>query len=95
VLISDGGGNVTMGSANPMSEALEVGRQIRERGISSVILDSAPHSTIAGRPSQAWKLAEAMGGAYFPAYNMSGEAIIDRVDRSIAREPAGAPHSLR
>jgi magnesium chelatase subunit D len=95
VLISDGGGNVTMGTANPLSEALEIGRQIRERGIYSVILDSAPHSTIAGRPSQARKLAEAMGGAYYPAYNISGEAIIDRVDRSIAREPAGAPRSLQ
>lgn len=95
VLISDGGGNVTMGASNPLREALEIGRQIRERGISSVILDSAPHSTIAGRPSQAWRLAEALGGSYYPAYNISGDAILDRVDRSIAREPAGAPHSPR
>lgn len=95
VLISDGGGNVTMGSSDPMSEALEIAREIRERGTSSVILDSAPYTMIPGKPSSAWRLAEAMGGAYYPAFNLSGSSILDKVDRSIAREPAGAPHSAR
>lgn len=93
VLISDGGGNVTMGSSDPMGEALDIARGIRERGISSVILDSAPTTMIPGKPSSAWRLAEAMGGAYFPAFNLSGESILDKVDRSIAREPAGAPRA--
>lgn len=95
VLISDGGGNVTMGSSDPMSEALGIAREIRERGTSSVILDSAPYTMIPGKPSSAWRLAEAMGGAYYPAFNLSGESILDKVDRSIAREPVGAPHSTR
>jgi magnesium chelatase subunit D len=95
VLISDGGGNVTMGSSDPMKEALEIGRDIRERGIYSVILDSAPNSSLTGRPSPAWRLADAMGGSYFPAYNMSGAAILDKVDRSIAREPASLPRAPR
>jgi Mg-chelatase subunit ChlD len=95
VLISDGGGNVTMGASDPMSEALEIAREIRERGISSVILDSAPHSMIPGKPSAAYRIADAIGGAYYPAYNISGESIIDVVDRSIAREPAGLPRASK
>ncbi len=95
VLISDGGGNVTMGSTDPMAEALDIAREIRERGISSVTLDSAPTTMIPGKPSSAWRLAEAMGGAYYPAFNLSGESILDKVDRSMAREPAVVPRSAR
>ena len=95
VLISDGGGNVTLGSSDPMREALGLARDIRDKGINSVILDSAPHSSISGRPSPAWRLADAMGGSYFAAYNLSGESILDKVDRSIAREPASAPRTPR
>jgi magnesium chelatase subunit D len=94
VLISDGGGNVTLGSSDPMKEAIKIGRDIRESGIYSVILDSAPNSSLTGRPSPAWRLADAMGGSYFPAYNISGESILDKVDRSIAREPASLPRAL-
>ncbi len=86
VLISDGGGNITMGSNDPMGEALEVAREIRERGISSVILDSAPQSVIPGKPSSARRLAEALGGSYYPARHLSGDTILERVDRSISRD---------
>lgn len=96
VLISDGGGNVTMGSGDPMGEALVVARGIRDRGISSVILDSAPHSVIPGRPSGARRLAEALGGSYYPAeQQLNGEAILEKVDISIARETQLSPPGIR
>ena len=82
VLISDGGGNVTMGSADPLREALELAGQIKERGINSLVLDCAPRydgSTLGSRPTAARKIAEALGGAYFPARNISSEAILDKV----------------
>jgi magnesium chelatase subunit D len=85
VLISDGGGNVTMGSSDPMREALDVAAQIRDRGIKSIVLDSAPRhdgAPLASRPTAARRIAEAMGGTYFPARNISGESILDKVSRS-------------
>jgi magnesium chelatase subunit D len=85
VLISDGGGNVTMGSSDPMREALDVAAQIRDRGIKAIVLDSAPRhdgAPLASRPTAARRIAEAMGGTYFPARNISGESILDKVSRS-------------
>ncbi len=95
VLISDGGGNVTLGSKDPMNEALDIARGIRGKGISSVVLDSAPNAALAGRPSSAWRISDAMGGAYFAAHNLSGESIIDTLDRSIAREAMSLPRTAR
>ena len=95
VLISDGGGNVTLGSKDPMNEAIDIARDIRGKGISSVVLDSAPNAALAGRPSAAWRISDAMGGAYFAAYNLSGESIIDTLDRSIAREAMSLPRAGR
>lgn len=91
VLISDGGGNVALGSSkDPISEALEIGREIKEKGISSVVLDSAPLASLQGRLSPARRLADAMGGTYYPAYNISGAAIRDSVDDSISRQSSAA-----
>ena len=46
------------------------------------MLDCAPRyegSTLGSRPTAARKIAEALGGAYFPARNISSEAILDKV----------------
>lgn len=81
-----------MGSADPLREALEVAQQIKERGVKSLVLDSAPRhdgSPLASRPTAARKIAEALDGTYFPARNISGESILDKVRRT-GSEPAAA-----
>lgn len=95
VLISDGGGNVTMGSSDPMREALDVAGQIRDRGIKSIVLDSAPRhdgSPLAGRPTAAKRISEALGGAYFPARSISSGSIVEKVSRT--RVEAGAEEKV-
>ncbi len=95
VLLSDGGGNITLGSSDPMKEALAIAREIKLGGIRSIVLDSAPGAAGPGdRPSPARKIADAMGGAYFPARNLSGEAILERVNKGaqLADPVPGAFH---
>ncbi|MBU4385440.1 MAG: VWA domain-containing protein [Actinobacteria bacterium] len=85
VLISDGGGNVTIGSGNPMSEALHIAGDIRDRGIHSVVLDSAPtRRAVHGesRKPAARRIADAMGSSYFPLRNMNGEVIVSKLAQS-------------
>lgn len=90
VLISDGGGNVTMGSSDPMREALDIAGQIRDRGIMSIVLDSAPRQEAsplaarptAARPTAARRISEALGGAYFPARSISSGSIVEQVSRT-------------
>ncbi|MFH1150052.1 MAG: VWA domain-containing protein [Actinomycetota bacterium] len=82
VLLSDGGGNITLGSSDPMKEALAIAGDIKRGGIRSIVLDSAPGAAGPGdRPSPARKIADAMGGVYFPARNLSGDAILEHVTR--------------
>ena len=40
ILISDGKANVSMGSGAPLDDATEVAAQIRESGISSLVIDT-------------------------------------------------------
>jgi magnesium chelatase subunit D len=91
VLISDGGGNVTMGSSDPIAEAVEVAREIRERGITSIVLDSAPRaadSPLGSRPTAARRIADALSGSYFPARNISTETILEKVAATTSPEQA-------
>ncbi len=92
VLLSDGGGNVAMGSSDPIAEAVAIARDIRERGITSVVLDSAPRtegSPFSSMPTAAKRIADALGGAYFPARNVSSGSIVEKVVATAGREPAG------
>ena len=88
VLISDGGGNVTIGQGDPLAEALQIAGEICERGIHSVVLDSSTArrtpTGVARRATAARKIADAMGGTYFPLRNVSGDAILRKVVRSAA-----------
>lgn len=89
VLISDGGGNVTMGSSDPLKEALGIAKEIRGRGVSSLVLDSAPRpagSPLAALPTPAKRIADALAGSYHAARNMSSEVILDGVTKVAARE---------
>lgn len=82
VLLSDGGGNVTMGSSDPLRESLEIAREIKERGILSVVLDSAPRSSsspLGNRPTAAKRIAAAMDGSYYPARDISSKSILEKV----------------
>ncbi len=67
-----------------MAEALRIAEAIAERGINSVVFDSAPRSGSAAshRPSAARRIAEAMGGAYYPVRAISGQEIAMRVTDS-------------
>jgi magnesium chelatase subunit D len=90
VLISDCGANVTMGAGSPIAEALGLARDIRSRGIHSVVIDSASGggapAAIPGRPTPARRMADAMGGSYFQVRNLTGGVILDKVHLS---DPAG------
>ena len=100
VLISDGGGNITMcGSANPMSEALGIAKKIRERGIQSIVIDSAPvrkdGSSLFGRPTAARRISEAMGASYHSVRNLTCEAILETFNRSAGYQPTTLMQALR
>lgn len=82
VLISDCGANVTMENGNPFAEATKIARQIRTRGIHSIVLDGARTGGDGGSPSsqsQARKIADALGGSYFQVRHLTSGAILDRI----------------
>ena len=88
VLISDGCGNVTLGSANPLAEAIELAAEIKARGISSVVIDSASRrldGARKGRPTAARRISDALGADYFPLEEVTSEAILERVNPSADR----------
>lgn len=99
VLISDGGANVTMGTGSPLGEALDVSRQICERGIKSLVLDSAPRLNrklgFSSRLTAARRIADAMGSRYFPLADISGEVILRRVHDSATSELGSLPEVSR
>lgn len=81
-----------MGSSDPIAEAVAIARDIRDRGITSVVLDSAPRtegSPFSSMPTAAKRIADALGGAYFPARNVSPGSIVEKVVATAGREPAG------
>jgi len=99
ILISDGGGNITMGgTANPMSEALDMAKKIMERGIQSIVIDSAPvrkdGNSLFGRPTAARRISEAMGASYHSVRNLTCEAILETFNRT-ADHPATVMQALR
>lgn len=88
ILISDGCGNVTLGASNPLAEALELAAEIKARGISSVVIDSASRridGAQRGRPTSARRISDALGADYFPLTEITGEAILERVNPSADR----------
>ncbi|PKQ28450.1 MAG: hypothetical protein CVT63_02580, partial [Candidatus Anoxymicrobium japonicum] len=55
----------------------------------SIVLDSAPRqdgSPIGSRPTAARRIADALAGTYFPARNLSGEYIREKVVQATSRE---------
>jgi len=91
VLISDCGANVTIGAGNPIAEAEGIAAEIRARGVHCVVIDGVPAggpgTPPPGRTSAARRIADAMGGAYYQVRNLTGGAILEKVQRS---EPPGA-----
>jgi len=89
--ISDCGANVTIGAGNPIAEAEGIAAEIRARGVHCVVIDGVPAggpgTPPPGRTSAARRIADAMGGAYYQVRNLTGGAILEKVQRS---EPPGA-----
>lgn len=90
VLISDCGANVTIGAGNPLAEATRIAREVRARGIHSIVLDSAlvpgDVGTVPG-PTPARRIAGALGGSYFQVRHLTSGAILERIqvlDLSVA-----------
>jgi Mg-chelatase subunit ChlD len=81
-----------------MSEALDMAKKIMERGIQSIVIDSAPvrkdGNSLFGRPTAAWRISEAMGASYHSVRNLTCEAILETFNRS-ADHPATVMQALR
>ncbi|MDD5748073.1 MAG: VWA domain-containing protein [Actinomycetota bacterium] len=99
VLVSDGGANVTLHGEHPLAEAIEIARKIGERGIRSLVIDSATATTTVSktkdRQTAARRIAEAMGASYFPVKVITEEVILKQlsnIDRSKEQKAAQAVH---
>lgn len=76
ILISDGKGNVGMGSGSPMDDAREVAGHIRDAGISSFVIDSENGYISFGL---AHSLSEDLGAKYLKLEDLQAEQIADVV----------------
>jgi magnesium chelatase subunit D len=76
VLISDGKGNVGMGSGSPMDDAREAAARIREAGISSFVIDSEQNFLSFGL---ARTISDELGGQYLRLEDLRADRIADVV----------------
>ncbi len=84
VLITDGHGNVALGSADPLKESLALAQEIRAQGIRSLVIDtyqnglSQKKQTMVGYPAR--RIAEALGGDYHRLDFLKPEKIVRYVE---------------
>lgn len=80
VLISDGKANVPLGQGDPLAEALALARQIRRRGVPSLVIDAE-----AGFLRLGWarQLAGALGGLYLFLEALEGGEMARIVRRTV------------
>ncbi|MDD1723818.1 MAG: putative cobaltochelatase [Methanospirillum sp.] len=76
ILISDGKANVSMGSGSPLDDAREAAFQIRESGISSVVIDTEQGFIAFGL---AHTLSDEMGAKYLKLEELQADRIADVV----------------
>ncbi|MDD1685794.1 putative cobaltochelatase [Methanoregula sp.] len=76
ILISDGKGNVSMGSGSPMEDAREMAAHIRDAGISSFVIDSENGFLSFGL---AQSLSEELGAKYLKLEDLQAEQLADLV----------------
>ncbi|MBC7248428.1 MAG: magnesium chelatase subunit D family protein [Actinobacteria bacterium] len=81
VLITDGHGNVGLASGDPVREGLEIAGRIREEGLHGVVFDTSNPRFILGRnaATQARRIADAMGAAYYHLSTLQPEEMLDRL----------------
>ncbi len=81
VVITDGNGNVGLKTDDPLSESLRLGRELREAGITSLVIDTgtAGAANARRRTSSARRVAEAMDADYFPMHPLDQHALMARV----------------
>lgn len=84
ILMTDGHGNVAVGNQDPMVEALDVARMIREDSIESIILDSENFlkDPTGFRPKGSRlirQLAEAMGARYVQLRDLDKDSVLQAV----------------
>ncbi|MEN6444277.1 MAG: putative cobaltochelatase [Methanoregula sp.] len=72
ILISDGKGNVSMGSGSPMDDAKEVATHIRDAGISSLVIDSEQSFISFGL---AHDLSDELGAQYLKLEDLKADQI--------------------
>lgn len=78
VVVSDGRANVAQAGGDPLGEALELCRTIRDAGVSSLVLDTEVGFVKLG---QAVKLADALGAEYQALAEVGTTGIAERVRR--------------
>ncbi len=84
VLITDGYGNVALGTADPLKESLAFAQEIRSEGIKSLVIDtyqngsSQNKQSLAGYPAR--RIAEALGGDYHRMDSLKPERIVRYVE---------------
>jgi len=76
ILISDGKANVSMGSGAPLEDANEIAAQIREAGISSLVIDTEQSYIAFGLAA---KIAGEMGAKHLKLEELQAEQIADVV----------------
>lgn len=81
VLITDGHGNVGLASEDPLRESLDIAGKIREEGLHGVVFDTSNLRLRLGRSAatQAQRIAEAMGAAYYHLSTLQPEEMLDRL----------------
>jgi magnesium chelatase subunit D len=72
ILISDGKGNVSLGSGSPMDDAKEVASHIRDAGISSLVIDSEQNYISFGL---AHTLSDELGAQYLKLEDLQADQI--------------------
>ena len=87
VLITDGHGNVGYASDNPLRESLELAEKIRSQNLQCLVFDTSPGiiRTKEGRaaPSQARRIAEAMGAEYHHLASFQPREMLDRLGKHL------------
>ncbi len=87
VVITDGNGNVGFKTDDPLNESLRLGRELREAGIASLVIDTgtglldAPNNPY--RASPARRVAEAMAADYFAMQPLDQQTLMARVSRKL------------
>lgn len=86
VLITDGHGNVGLASSDPVRESLEIAEKIRSEGLQGVVFDtSTPLPRLGRHATQARRIAEAMGAAYYHLSDLQPQEMLSRLEKHLSR----------